>query len=161
MLRFYHPDTDPERMTALVALCHPDRKPRVPFWWQLHPTLVFDDPEHGLLGYAQFSIGRTTLFQYDMGVRPAQRRQGLGRRLFAERLRLGFLMECDRAEGMTDPDNEAMRLLFAQAGFKAVERIPGAYTDREPIRDGVLYTSTDFTWQWARGVVNGSLGVTV
>ena len=128
----------------------------MPFWWQLHPTLVFDAPDAGLIGYVQFSIGRTTLFQYDMGVHPDQRRQGLGRRLFAERLCLGALMECDRAEGMTDPDNEPMRLLFAQAGFKPVVRIPCAYTDRDPVRDGILYTSTEATWPWVRAVVRGA-----
>lgn len=151
-MRFFHPDHDLEALERLVALCHPARRPRVPLWWQIIPTLVVDgeSPDVGLVGYTQFSFGDTTLYLYDTGVHPAARRTGLGRRLMAERLDLGTRLGATRAIGMTEKDNLPMRTLLAQAKFVPTELQPGHYKDFTPARDALRYLSTEASFAWAR-----------
>jgi GNAT superfamily N-acetyltransferase len=154
-VRFFHPDHDRETLPALVALCHPDRPPRSPLWWQIIPTIVVDaePPGSELIGYTQFSYGDTTLFLYDTGVHPAQRRAGLGRRLMAERIDLGRRLGATRAIGMAEPGNVPMRTLLAQAQFVPTDVLPGYYQEFTPPRDGMRYLSTPASFEWAHAQV--------
>lgn len=150
-MRFFHPDHDLEALEALVALCHPERAPRSPLWWQIIPTIVVDAeaPDVGLVGYTQFSFGETTLYLYDTGVHPNTRRSGLGRRFMAERLALGARLGATRAIGMAEPGNLPMRTLLAQAKFMPTETLAGYYKEFTPARDSVRYVSTEASWAWA------------
>lgn len=148
-LRFYHPDHDREALTTLVRRCHPARRERRPFWWQVVPTMVLG-ARGELVAYLQFSLTPGTLYQYDLGVDPAHQGRGLGRALFAERLRMGANLGATRAVGATAPDNRAMLALFAEARFEVAATLPGHYQDSVPPGDAVLWASTPASFEWAR-----------
>jgi GNAT superfamily N-acetyltransferase len=153
-MRFYHPDRDVVALTELVALCHPTRRMRLPFYWQIIPTIVVDaDDGAGLVGYTQFSLAEQTIYLYDTGVHPALRRAGLGRRLMAERLVLGAKLDMVRAIGFAAVGNTPMRMLLAQARFQPTEVIPGYYQDMTPPVDGVRYVSTEASFEWAKAAL--------
>lgn len=137
-MRFFSPDTDREALDQLVHLCQ--RQDHSALWWQIVPTIVVErEGGPGLVGYAQFSLGDTTLYLYGMGVHPEERRAGLGRRLLAERLHLGAVLGASRAIGRVDAANTPMRLLFAQAKF----------TPTDLTEDGMRYISTLASFAWA------------
>jgi GNAT superfamily N-acetyltransferase len=149
-MRIFNPATDLDALTALVALCHPQRLPRAALWWQIFPTIVVDgDGAQGLIGYTQFSVGETTLYLYDTGVHPDVRRSGMGRRFMAERLALGQRIGCDRAIGYAEVTNTPMRMLLAQAKFSPGEMWSGYYKEFTPARDAIRYMSTPASFEWA------------
>jgi len=149
-MRFFHPDTDLDALAALVALCHPTRRSRGPLWWQIMPTIVVDrDGGEGLVGYAQYSFGESTLFLQDLGVHPDTRRAGLGRRLLAEQVMLGQRLGAARAIGYAPVANTPMRTLLAQSKFTPTDLIQGYYQDTVPVQDGMRYMSTPASFEWA------------
>ena len=153
-MKFYEWRYEWEAMEALVARCHPERKPRDREWWSVVPTLVqYAYPSIHLrpemIGYTQFTVAPKCLFGYDLGVHPDYRKRGLGTVLHAERLRIGARFGATMMFGVTEPANVAMRRLFDGSHMEEGELMRDYYRDVDPPIHGLPYAGGAETFAWA------------
>ena len=133
-------EEDISALEDLVRICHPQRAIQDRRWWSVIPTLVVD----GVVAYTQFTLlPGGALFQCDLGVHPHARGLGIGRALFAHRLRLARSFGAIYAVGSTADSNVAMRRIFDAAGFT-----PGDMIQAEP-EDERLYCGGVEAFTWA------------
>jgi GNAT superfamily N-acetyltransferase len=114
-----------------------------PMWDYLVGTLGAWTPEAVLVGYVQFGMGPGMTFEYGLRLDPAYRGQGLGRRLFAEWLRVARGCGARVALSCAVPGNVVMCTLLASASFEAHGTIPAIPEDED------LYFGGDAAFAWA------------
>lgn len=89
-----------------------------------------------VVGYHCFWIVFEELRLMNLAVRESMRRQGLGRALVQEAVRIALDQEATRAVLEVRASNEPARALYTQMGFVQVGTRPQYYTN--PIEDAVL-----------------------
>ncbi|UVT20194.1 MAG: ribosomal protein S18-alanine N-acetyltransferase [Nitrospira sp.] len=89
-----------------------------------------------IIGYHCFWIVFEELRLMNLAVRATMRRQGVGRALAAEAIRLGLEQGATRAVLEVRASNEPARALYARMGFAQISTRPQYYTN--PIEDAVL-----------------------
>jgi GNAT superfamily N-acetyltransferase len=142
-------DADTAACHALYAACHPTwpDKP-LDFWWA-HPTLVLE-VEGAVCGSTSFSVGIMPV-QEVAHLLPQGEEMGWGHGVYVDPTRhgqgYGWVLAQARHEtlralgvtvfvGLTQPNNHAMRAIFARQGLTHTHTVPDSYPGHIP---GLFY----------------------
>ncbi|QHS17522.1 GNAT family N-acetyltransferase [Halopenitus persicus] len=93
-------------------------------------TATAADGTESVVGYVLFVDGPTARHVAELVVGPAFRREGRGRELLSA-VRVGTDAPVTLLVAV---ENEAARSLYESCGFRAVERLPDEYGDRDAVR---------------------------
>lgn len=129
-------------LLALVALCHPTRRPRPAAFYLANPTLVLPHAHtYSIYGYTSFTLSADggTMFGKDLGVHPMHRGRGHGVTLMRARFEIAKAAGCQSFVGATATDNASMLRLFERFGLMKVSTVRGMYVEEDPIRDGEMW----------------------
>lgn len=141
LFRFVSPFDQAEQVAFKTLRAHAGGPVSTPPLWEfLVSTLGGWDGLGNLVGYVQFGIGPGLTFEYGLRVDPEFRHHGLGRRLFAQWLRLSRSVGANIAVTCAGPDNGPMLRLLQMAGFQSHGRLFG---------DQDLYVGAEAAFKWA------------
>jgi ribosomal-protein-alanine N-acetyltransferase len=99
-------------------------------------VVVMRDDGGAVIGYCVWQEVADEAHVHNIGIAPAFRRQGLGRRLLAACLGVAARRGAGRAFLDVREGNEAARSLYRTMGFREVGRRPRYYA--EPVEDAVV-----------------------